>query len=217
MVGGGRPVLYVRRVPVSLPPSIPRVEATLALGGAGEGAAIDLAIRALVAGVVPAPRFAREAELVAAAHATADAGADLLDVSLEPKLLGAAARSARNPIVSRVGTADEARAAQHAGAQLVLVPPQLIERLDVETATRAAAVVDDVDAIHGARRQAERHHRPLAIDTTRMSGDEALAAESVAVVAGCRIVRTTDVRRTRRVVEVVAAILEAHEARGAER
>jgi hypothetical protein len=207
-------------VPVSLPPSTPRGEASLALGAEHEP--VDLATRALVAGVVPAPRFAREAELVAAANATADAGADLLDVSLEPTLVGAAARSARRPVVSRVATADEARAAHHAGAQLVLVPPHLLAHVDGETVDgetvdgetedgdqATAVVVDDLAQIDEARAQARRHRRPLAIDTTHMSGDEALATEAVALAAGCRIVRTTDVRRTRRVVEVVAAILEA--------
>jgi hypothetical protein len=200
-------------VPVSLPPSIPRGEATLALGAEREP--VDLATRALVAGVVPAPRFAREAELLAAANATADAGADLIDVSLEPKLVGAAARSARRPVVSRVATADEARAAHHAGAQLVLVPPDLLAQVDDETDETkdrnqaVAVVVDDLAQIDEARAQARRNQRLLAIDTTRMSGDEALAVEAVALAAGCRIVRTTDVRRTRRVVEVVAAVLEA--------
>jgi hypothetical protein len=200
-------------VPVSLPPSIPRGEATLALGAEREP--VDLATRALVAGVVPAPRFAREAELLAAANATADAGADLIDVSLEPKLVGAAARSARRPVVSRVATADEARAAHHAGAQLVLVPPDLLAQVDDETDETkdrnqaVAVVVDDLAQIDEARAQARRNQRLLAIDTTRMSGDEALAVEAVALAAGCRIFRTTDVRRTRRVVEVVAAVLEA--------
>ncbi len=36
-----------------------------------------------------------------------------------------------------------------------------------------------------------------------------MAQEAAAIAEGCRIVRTTDVRRTRRVVEVMAALLEA--------
>jgi hypothetical protein len=51
---------------------------------------------------------------------------------------------------------------------------------------------------------------PLAIDTSAMSTrEEALAVESVAVPLGCRLLCTNDVRRTRRVVETVAALLAA--------
>ena len=73
----------------------------------------------------------------------------------------------------------------------------------------AALLVDDLADIETARGTAASHGLPLAIDTTRLSSADAIAHEAVAISSGCRIVRTTDVRRTRRVVEVLAALLEA--------
>jgi hypothetical protein len=54
----------------------------------------------------------------------------------------------------------------------------------------------------------------LAIDTSAIATrEEALAIESVAVPWGCRLLCTTDVRRTRRVVETIAALLAAQRGR----
>jgi hypothetical protein len=50
---------------------------------------------------------------------------------------------------------------------------------------------------------------PLAFDSTRLAPDDALAAESLAVSDGCRVLRTADVRRSRRVAEVLGAVLSA--------
>ncbi|MGH9213453.1 MAG: hypothetical protein ACRD2C_22690 [Acidimicrobiales bacterium] len=41
------------------------------------------------------------------------------------------------------------------------------------------------------------------------SGADAVSEESLALAVGVRLVRTGDVRRTRRVVEVMAQLLEA--------
>src|SRR5690606_23752689 len=129
-------------------------------------------------------------------------------VSLEPRLVGAVARSGAGPVAARVATAEAAAAARAAGAALVLVPPDLADRAAAE-GWPAAVVVDDLAAIAAARPTADRHGFPLAFDASRLPALEALADEAVALSSGCRIVRTTDVRRTRRVIEVVAALLEA--------
>jgi hypothetical protein len=238
---------------------------------------VDLRGRALVAAVVPAPRFGRESEVLAAAAAARDARADLVDVSLEPRLLGPAARSGLLPVVARADDVATARARSAAGAAVVLVPPAVAAALagsdgygdrdgqasdptggitgapgaaaepgatdragvagvspdraggpgvtsDRAVAGRAAGalarggraddvaiavVVDDVRELSGAAELAERLGVPLAYDAARRPAVDALAQESAALVGGCRLVRTTDVRRTRRVVEVVAALVDA--------
>ena len=48
-----------------------------------------------------------------------------------------------------------------------------------------------------------------AFDSTRLPAGDALAAESLAVADGCRLLRTADVRRSRRVAEVLGAVLAA--------
>ena len=50
---------------------------------------------------------------------------------------------------------------------------------------------------------------PLAFDSTALAGVDAVAAEAVAVTDGCRILCTTDVRRSRRIAEVLGAVLAA--------
>ena len=51
---------------------------------------------------------------------------------------------------------------------------------------------------------------PLAFDSTRLpAAPRPLAAEAVAVTDGCRLLRTADVRRSRRVAEVLGAVLGA--------
>lgn len=192
---------------MSLPPPIPRVDAALDLGDGP----VDLATRALTAAAVPPPRFGREAELLAAAKAVTAAGADLVDVSLEPRLVGSVARAGDLPVATRVTSVDAAESARAAGVAVLLIAVDLADLADRAAVERwpAALVVDDLADIEAARVRAESHGFPLAFDTTRLTAADAIAHEAVAISSGCRIVRTTDVRRTRRVVEVLAALLEA--------
>lgn len=192
---------------MSLPPPIPRVDVALDLGDGP----VDLATRALTAAAVAPPRFGREAELLAAAKAATAAGADLVDVSLEPRLVGSVARGGDLPVATRVATVESAEAARAAGAAVLLIAADLTELADraADEGWPTALVVDDVADVEAARGTAESHRFPLAIDTTRLTAADAIAHEAVAISSGCRIVRTTDVRRTRRVVEVLAALLEA--------
>jgi hypothetical protein len=188
----------------SAPPPVPRVELTLQLGDS----TFDLRWRALVAGVVPAPRFGRESEVLATVRAAGQAGADLAVASLPPRLIGPAARAGGVPMAVKVSSLDEARVALGAGAALVLVPVDLAAAA-AEAGWTAAMLVDDLGAIDRARSLAEDHPMPLAVDSSGLPPTEALAVESAAIPSGCRLVCTTDVRRTRRVVEAVAALLAA--------
>jgi hypothetical protein len=171
----------------------------------------DIRHRALVAAVVPMPRFGRESEVAAAIRAAGQAGADLVDASLPLRLVGPAARSGAMPVAVRVASGDEAGRARAAGAGLLLV----LARDDTAVADVVAAglpvalLVDEVAAVAAARDLAEGHGMLLAVDVSGRSRDDALALESAAVPLGCRVVCTPDVRRTRRVVEVVAALLAA--------
>ena len=187
-----------------MPPPVQRVDLQLDLGGE----TVDLATRALAAAVVSTPRYGREGEVLAGVAAARQAGAALADVSLEPRLIGPAVQRGGLPVVARTATIEQAEAARAAGIALVLVTPELGAHAAAE-GWPTALVVDDVGEIDAVRAEAERHGFPLAIDTTHRPATDALAQESVAVASGCRIVRTTDVRRTRRVIEVVAAVLEA--------
>lgn len=183
---------------------VPRVDLTLTLGGTS----FDLRWRALVAAVVPAPRFGREGEVLAGVRTARDAGADLADVSLSPRLIGPAAGAGLVPVVVRARSIPEAAAARRAGAGLVLVPADVVA--DVAMADGPVAVViDDVGHLGRARAVAERHGVALAIDVTARVSAGAMALESAAIAGGCRVVCTADVRRTRRVVETVAALLAA--------
>ena len=192
------------------PPPVPRVDRVLALGDS----TVDLATRALVAGVVPAPRFGRENEVVATADAVAAGGADLVDVSLPPGLAGPGARAGRLPVVARIESADQALAAARAGAVLVLVPadrPGVLAALAGHPDVGAAlgVLAGDPGELVVARALADEHAAVLALDATPWSGAEAMAREAVAIAEGCRLLRTRDVRRSRRVAEVMAAILAA--------
>ena len=187
----------------ALPP-VPRVELTLQLGES----TFDLRWRALVAATVPAPRFGRESEVLATVRAAAHAGADLAVASLSPQLVGPAARGGGVPVAVRVSSREAAEAALRAGAALVLVPVGLAAAA-AEAGWTAALLVEDLDAIDGARSLAADGHMSLAVDTSGLPPTEALAVESAAIPSGCRLVCTTDVRRTRRVVETVAALLAA--------
>lgn len=189
---------------------VPAADVTLTL----RGQVVDLAARVLVAGVVPAPRFGRENEVVATAAAVAASGADLVDVSLPPRMIGPVARAGGAPVVVRAGSIDQALAAARAGAALVLVPAGLLAELsDAGTwaalDTPAAVVTDDLAGIADARAVAERFRVPLAIDSTDATAADATGAESMAIAEGCRLVRTREVRRSRRVAEVMGALLGA--------
>jgi hypothetical protein len=188
---------------------VPRVDLTLTLGGTS----FDLRWRALVAAVVPAPRFGREGEVLAGVRTARDAGADLADVSLSPRLIGPAAGAGLVPVVVRARSIPEAAAARRAGAGLVLVPADLVADVAVADGPVAegpvAVVIDDVCHLGRARAVAERHGVAVAIDVTARVAAGAMAFESAAIACGCRVVCTADVRRTRRVVETVAALLAA--------
>lgn len=180
------------------------------------GASADLRTRVLVAGVVPAPRFGREGEVVATARAVVDRGADLVDVSLVPRLVGAAARAVEQPVVVRAPDVAAAAVAGRAGAAVALLPTAVVddagrERLD-EADIAVAVVVDDLGALAAARAVAGRAGVPVAFDSTQLSALDALAAEAVAVTDGCRLLRTGDIRRSRRVAEVLGAVLAARAA-----
>jgi hypothetical protein len=193
------------------------------------GVDVDLRSRVLVAGVVPSPRFGREAEVDAAVGALASLGADIADVSLPRPLAGAAVRSGRLPVAVRASTQDDVDTALALGAQVVLVPPDLAE--GAATAVRGAAThgeplraasapgvpsppvvsveVDDLAGLDAARAAAEPQGLPLTFDSAAWAGPAATARESAAVAGGCRLLRTADVRRSRRVAEVMGALLAA--------
>jgi hypothetical protein len=187
---------------------VPAPGAELVLGGRP----VDLRARVLVAGVVPVPRFGREGEVLATAAGVRAAGADLVDVSLPPRLSGAVARSGDTPVSVRARSAEEALSAHEAGAQLILVPPDVAP---ASGAGQVAIVVDDLAGLAAARDVAARRGLPLAVDATRWSGPEAVGREAAAVVLGCRVIRTADVRRSRRVAEVMGALLAARREEGA--
>jgi len=191
----------------SPPPPVPYPATVLVVAGR----TVELTARVLVAGVVPPPRFGREGEVLATARAVLDGGADLVDVSLPPRLLGPVARAGDVPVCVRVATASAAAEARRAGAALVLVPPGDA----AETAAPAGAadatmvVVDDLAGLPAARAVAERLGLALAVDAARWHGPEAVGREAAAIAGGCRLVRTADVRRSRRVAETMSAVLGA--------
>jgi hypothetical protein len=172
------------------------------------GRPVDLRARVLVAGVVPAPRFGREGEVLATAATLRAAGADLVDVSLPPRLSGPVARSGDTPVSVLARSPEEVRMARQAGAQLILVSPDALP--DVEGgAGSVVVVVAGLSELPAARELACGRGLPLAVDVTRWSGPDAVGRESAAVALGCRVIRTSDVRRSRRVAEVMTALLAA--------
>jgi hypothetical protein len=173
------------------------------------GEPVDLRARVLVAGVVRSPRFGREGEVLATAAAVRAAGADLVDVSLPPRLAAPVARAGSGPVAMRVGSAPDAEAARRAGADVVFASPGLAGELAERRGVAIAVLVDDLAALAEARAVADHHGLPLAIDAAAWTGPEAVGREAAAVALGCRLIRTADVRRSRRVAEVMAAILAA--------
>jgi hypothetical protein len=192
----------------ALPP-VPRVDLVLTLGDK----TFDLRWRSLVGAVIAAPRFGRESEVLAAVRAAGQAGADVAVTSLPPRLIGPAARSGVMPVAARVSSLDAAGAASMAGAALVLVRADLVGAV-ADAGTMVALLVDDLGDLERARSVVRDRSVPLAIDTSATATrEEALAIESVAIPWGCRLLCTTDVRRTRRVVGTVAALLAAQRGR----
>jgi hypothetical protein len=208
----GRPLCLTGSFPTviesALPP-MPQVDMALTLGDT----TFDLRWRALVGAVVGAPRFGRESEVLATVRAAGQAGADIAVTSLPPRLVGPATRVGGVPIAAKVSSLDAVEAASEAGAALVLVPIDLVGAAADAGAT-VALLIDDVGDLDRARSVVGDRAVPLAIDTSAISTrEEALAVESVAVPLGCRLLCTNDVRRTRRVVETVAALLAAQRGR----
>jgi hypothetical protein len=109
----------------------------------------------------------------------------------------------------RVGSAPDAEAARRAGADVVFASPGLAGELAERRGVAIAVLVDDLAALAEARAVADHHGLPLAIDAAAWTGPEAVGREAAAVALGCRLIRTADVRRSRRVAEVMAAILAA--------
>jgi hypothetical protein len=187
-------------------PPVPRVEPELFLGGR----AVDLATRALVIAVVPSPRWGREAEVLAGVRQAAAAGADVVEAPGEPRLLGPAAAAGVVPVAARVSTPEGARAAWAAGARLLLVPDEQVDQVaDAQPPDgwQLAPLVDTARA--GRAAVAVAPGRPVALDVTRLAAVDAVAEASLALAVGVRLVRTAELRPARRVVEVMARLLEA--------
>jgi hypothetical protein len=189
---------------------------------------LDLAVRVLVAGVVPAPRFGREGEVQAGAGAVLALGADLVEVPPPARFAGVVRGAAGHHVAMRASSPDEVASARAAGVEVIMVTPGLAAELaggDTAATRRelrttrgpgspaglagVVVVVDDPADVPATRAQAERWGVPLAYDSTRWSGAAAIAREAAAVADGCRLLRTTDVRRSRRVAEVTGALLAA--------
>lgn len=207
----GRPVHeLLSSTPVVLPPPPdPSTGPVLPL----PAGPVDLTARVLVAGVVPSPRFGREGEVTATAAAVAAQGADLVDVSLEPRLIGPAVGAVDVPVVTRAATVEVAVAAGTAGAAVVLLPPAVVAGAPPgalgSTGASVVVLVDGLGHLAEGIAVAARAGIPVGIDSWGLGRDDAIAAESLAVSAGCRLIRTGDVRRSRRVAEVLGAVLAA--------
>jgi hypothetical protein len=209
---------------VYTPPPVERVRASLPLGDR----VVDLATRALVVSVVPSPTWARENEVIAAVRAAADAGADLAEVPADPRLLGPSAQAGHLPLAARVTTAPAARAARRAGASLLVVPAEYLADVTAATAAQEgpagrmpdpltdsplAVLVPDAHAARRARAAqtpvAGQDEQIVELDTLHRKGVDLVTETSLALAFGARVVRTNDIRMTRRVIEVMATLLEA--------
>ncbi|HEY8547465.1 MAG TPA: hypothetical protein VIL36_20525 [Acidimicrobiales bacterium] len=194
---------------VSSAPPVPDVSLHLQWGDR----TVDLATRAVVVGVVPTPRFGREAEVVAGVRALAGAGADVVEVPAEPRLLGPAVGAVDGlPVAAQVTTAEAASAAWSAGARLLLVPADQVAGVVAGRPERGGAdwqIAALVTTAEAGRDQVLDGAGLVAIDTTALDRVDGVSEESLALAVGVRVVRTSDIRRTRRVVEVMAHLLEA--------
>ena len=192
---------------VSSAPPVPDVSLSLRLADR----TVDLATRALVVAVVPSPRFGREAEVGAGVRAAAAAGADVVEVPAEPRLLGPVAAAAPDvTVAAQVTTAEAGGAAWSAGARLLLVPAEHVAAVEAgrpaDDEWQVAVLVTTAEA---GRDQVRDGAGAVALDTAPLGRVDAVSEESLALAVGVRLVRTTDIRRTRRVVEVMAHLLEA--------
>jgi hypothetical protein len=115
------------------------------------------------------------------------------------------------PVCARVPTASAAAVARRAGAALVLLPPGEATEASAPPGAAGATVVvvDDLADLPAARAVAQRLGLALAVDAARWHGPEAVGREAAAIAGGCRLVRTADVRRSRRVAETMSAVLAA--------
>lgn len=214
-------------MPVYSPPPVEPVKASLTFGDR----AVDLASRALVVTVVPSPRWARESEVISGVHAAADSGADIVEVPADPRLLGPAAQLGVLPVAARVTTTSAARAALTAGAGLLLVPAEnldLVMSSDVQNvdddpaadrhqeslAGRLAVMVraiSDIPERRAGQLPSAEGELPVAFDTLHLTDVDLVAEATLAISLGARLVRTHDIRKVRRVVEVIASLLEARQ------
>ena len=74
-------------------------------------------------------------------------------------------------------------------------------------------MVDDPAAVVAAAAVAATAGVPLAFDSTRLAAADAAGGRGRGRRHGCRLLRTGDVRRSRRVAEVLGAVLAARRAR----
>lgn len=223
-------------MPVYSPPPVEPVTARMTLGDR----TVDLASRALAVAVVPSPRWARESEVISGVHAAADAGADLVEVPADPKLLGPAAQAGGPPVAARVATAPSARAALAAGAGLLLVPAENLDLVRAGEQPREgsgavnsarphqdinrslAVMVQEIGGVRACRAALSSSSAlqdsissgaggevPVAFDTLHLTDVDLVAETTLALSLGARIVRTHDIRKVRRVIEVIASLLEA--------
>jgi hypothetical protein len=194
---------------MSVPAVLPPVT-TPDLGLSFGAGPIDLTTRALVVAVVATPRWGREAEVLAGVRQAAEAGADVVEAPAEPGLLGPAAGAGIVPVAARVTTAEGARAAWSAGARLLLVPASQAPEVADDPAAGDWQLATLVADARGGRDAVAAHPgRPVALDVTGRPPVDAVAEASLALAVGVRLLRTGDLRRTRRVVEVMAHLLEA--------
>lgn len=200
---------------VQTPPAVPLVDAALTIGDR----VVDLATRSLTVAVIPSPVWARESEVVAAVRAAADAGADAAEAPPEPRLLGPAAAAGLLPIAAHVSTVAAAGTATRAGASVLLAPadseiavPGAIGDAPVAPVVRlcrSAQAVQEVRTQLASGLSGPGDEAVVGLDALHLSGIDIVAEASLALSVGARLVRTRDVRRSRRVVEVMAALLEA--------
>jgi hypothetical protein len=188
---------------------------------------------------VPGPRFGREAEVQAGVGAVLALGADLVDVPPPARFAGVARGTAGHRVAVRASSPGEVAQARAAGVEVIMVPRDLAAGLVGAPAPAGpergsslgtpgpahpahpahpagpagpaglVVIVRDPADVPAARADAERWGLPLAFEAIRWSGAAATAREAAAVAGGCRLLRTTDVRRSRRVAEVTGALLAA--------
>lgn len=162
--------------------------------------------------------------MLAGVRGAAQAGADVVEVPAEPRLLGPAASSGDVPVAAHVTSRRAATAATTAGAALLLVPVDHLSDIAADACDNAggddrpvrrapiaslAVLVSHAHDVGAAHAESAEPGAPVALDTVGLVGVDSIAETSLALAAGARLVRTSDVRQTRRVVEVMAALLEA--------